>query len=88
MKNLTMFVWITQLGISVAVPPVCSIWLAVWLRNSRGWGAWVVWVGIALGIFCAVDGLRASLLAMERLNKNKDQQEQKEPAPVSFNDHD
>lgn len=88
MKNLTMFVWITQLGISVAVPPVCSIWLAVWLRNSRDWGPWVVWVGIALGIICAVDGLRASLLAMERLTKNKDQQEQKEPAPVSFNDHD
>jgi hypothetical protein len=85
MKNLTMLVWLTQLGLSVAVPPVCSIWLAVWLRNSQGLGDWIVWVGIAFGIICAADGLRVSLLAMERLNKNK---EEKEPPAVSFNDHD
>ena len=85
MKQLTLLVWVTQLGLSVVVPPVCSIWLAVWLRNSQGWGAWILWVGIVFGIICAADGLRVSLLAMERLQKNK---EQKEPPPVSFNDHD
>lgn len=85
MKNVTLLVWLTQLGLSVVVPPVCAIWLAVWLRNTYGWGQWVIWTGIALGVICAVDGLRVSLLAMERLSKNK---EEKEPPSVSFNDHD
>jgi hypothetical protein len=86
MKHLSLLVWLTQLGISVAVPPVCAIWLSVWLHNSKGWGQWVIWVGIVFGVICAVDGLRVSLLAMERLHKNKDAD--KEPPPVSFNDHD
>lgn len=85
MKQLSLLVWITQLGFSVVIPPVCVIWLAVWLHNSKGWGQWVIWVGIALGVICAIDGLRVSLLAMQRLHKNKDKNE--EPAPVSFNDH-
>ena len=85
MKQLSLLVWLTQLGLSVVLPPVCAIWLAVWLRDSKGWGQWVIWAGIALGVICAIDGLRVSLLAMDRLQKNK---EDKEPPPVSFNDHD
>lgn len=85
MKQLSLLVWLTQLGLSVAVPPLCTIWLAVWLRDSKGWGQWVIWAGIALGVFCAIDGLRVSLLAMERLHKNQDNDQ--EPEPVSFNDH-
>lgn len=84
MKNLTLLVWLTQLGLSVAVPPVCAIWLAVWLHNDKGWGQWVIWVGIVLGIVCAIDSLRVSLKAMDMLSKQK---KEKEP-PVSFNDHD
>ena len=84
MKHLSLFVWITQLGISVAMPPVVSIWVAVWLRETKGWGSWVLWVGILLGVGCAVDGLRVSLKALSRLSKSK---EEKEPPPVSFNDH-
>lgn len=86
MKNLTLLVWLTQLGLSVAVPPVCAICLAVWLHNSKDWGQWVIWAGIVLGIVCAIDGLRVSLLAMERLQKKKDK-DAGQP-PVSFNHHD
>ena len=86
MKELSLLVWLTQLGMSVALPPAGFILLAVWLRNQFDWGQWVIWVGIVFGIICAVDGLRVSLLAMERLHKNKDGD--KEPPPVSFNDHD
>lgn len=84
MKNLSLIIWITQLGLSVAVPPACFILLAVWLREQQGWGGWVIWVGIALGIYSAVEGLRSSLKAMERLSaKKKDKQ-----PPISFNEHD
>ena len=84
MKNLGMIVWLTQLGLSVALPPAGFILLAVWLRDRFAWGNWVIWVGVALGIICAVDGLRTSLKAMERMSRDK---EENKP-PVSFNDHD
>ena len=58
--------------------------LALWLRQSFGWGDWVIIVGVLLGVVCAVDGLRTSLKAMERMSKDK--KEEQEP-PVSFNDH-
>lgn len=85
MKNLNLLVWLTQLGLSVAVPLAGFILLAVWLRDRFSWGSWVIWVGIGLGVCCAVDGLRTSLQAMERLSKDK---KEDQPPPVSFNDHD
>ena len=50
MKDLTLIVWLTQLGLSVAVPMAGFVLLAVWLRNSLGWGQWVIYVGIGLGL--------------------------------------
>lgn len=82
-KNLNLLVWLTQLGLSVALPPLGFILLAVWLRNSLNWGAWVIWVGIVLGLVCAVDGLRTSLRAMAQMSEDKDKNE----PPVFFNDH-
>ena len=48
MKQLNLLVWITQLGLSVAVPLVGFIWLAVWLRSRFGLGNWILAVGILL----------------------------------------
>lgn len=84
MKDLSLLVWLTQLGLSVALPPAGFILLAVWLRNSHGWGNWVIFVGIALGLICAIDGFRHSLKAMERLSRKP---KEDSPPPVSFNDH-
>lgn len=84
MKELTLLVWLTQLGISVVAPLVGFVLLAVWLRGSLGWGNWVIWVGTILGIVCAVDGLLNSLKSMDRLAKKGKEQS---PPPISFNDH-
>lgn len=84
MKNLKLLIWLTQLGLSIAVPPAMFILLALWLRDSCNWGGWVLWVGIVLGVISAVDGLRSSLKAMRILSKDKNQQED---PPVSFNEH-
>lgn len=81
MKDISLLAWLTQLGLSVAVPPVMFILLAVWLRDSFGWGSWVIWVGIGLGIYGAVTGFLSSLRNLSRLADSK-----KEP-PVSYNDH-
>lgn len=78
-----MIAWLTQLGFTVAVPPVGFILLAVWLRDRWSWGNWVIWAGIVLGLVCAIDGLRISLKAMQRMSENRE----KKPT-VSFNDHD
>ena len=85
MKNLSLLIWLTQLGISVAVPLAGFVLLAVWLQNRFDLGAWVIWIGVALGVICAVDGLRTSMKAMDRLANRKSDPE---PPPVAFNDHD
>ena len=84
MKNLNMIIWLTQLGLSVAVPLAGFVWLAVWLMERFDLGVWVLFCGIGLGLYGAIDGLRASLKVMERLAKDK---KEKTPPPVSFNDH-
>ena len=82
MKDLSLLVWLTQLGLSVALPLAGFVLLAVWLHSRCGWGIWVLWVGIVLGIICAIDGLRISLKAMERLSRKP---KEETPPPVSLN---
>ena len=82
MKNTTLIVWLTQLGLSVAIPPAVFIWLAVWLRNNFGLGNWVIWAGVVLGFLGAVQGFINSVRSMKRMASAKEV----EP-PLGFNDH-
>lgn len=81
-----MLVWITQLGISVAAPLAGFTLLGLWLKSRFSLGVWVVLVCLALGMICAVNGLRSSLKLMEGLDQ-KNARAQKSPPPVSFNNH-
>lgn len=85
MKDLNLLIWLTQLGLSIALPPAGCILLALWLRDHCGWGGWVLWAGIILGIAGTIDGLRTSLKLMNRFSKEK-----MDPPPpsISFNEHD
>lgn len=83
MKNLTLLVWLTQLGLGVAMPLAGFVLIGVWLHKVIGWGVWTVFVGIALGLYCAFQGFMTSLKTMKRLSDTKDKQEN-----VAFNDHD
>lgn len=84
-KALKLLPWITQLGISVAMPLAGFVFLGVWLHRSIGWGQWTIWVGLVLGITGAFNGFRDSLRAMERLSKDR---APSEPPPTAFNSHD
>ena len=84
MKDLNLLVWLTQLGLSAALPLAGFLLLGVWLRDSLHWGAWVVWCGLILGIVCAGYGLWDSLRAMARMGKDK---KDNPPPPIAFNDH-
>ena len=75
-------VWLTQFGMSVAVPPVLSLWGAVWLQRRFALGGWVVAAGFLVGLLAAVGGLRSSLKAIDRQAKPP---KKADPPPVSFN---
>ena len=85
MKEFRLLVWLTQLGLSVALPLAGFVLLGVWLHSAKGWGVWTVIAGLVIGIICAIQGFRDSLKAMELMSGNKKNQE---PPPVSFNHHD
>lgn len=82
MKDLHLAVWLTQLGLSVAVPMAGFPLLAIWLRNRFAWGNWVIWVGVIFGLISAIDGFRHSLRLMKQMSKKDD-----DPPPPSFNEH-
>lgn len=84
MKDLSLIIWLTQLGYSVAFPLAGFTLLAVWLQRKFDLGIWVVLVGISLGLICAIDGFRNSLKVIGQLSKK---QKDEDPPPVSFNDH-
>lgn len=84
MKDLHLLTWLTQLGLSVALPLIGFVWLAVWLNQTHGWGGWVIAVGIGLGLICAMNGLRVSLKAISQTAKSDTEQK----PPAAFNDHD
>ena len=85
MKDLTLLTWLTQLGLSVALPLAGFIFLGLWLRDQFALGDWVLWAGIVVGLVSALDGLRQSLKLLARLSKKKADDT---PPPVSYNDHD
>ena len=76
MKNLGLLMWFTQLGLSVAVPLVGAVGLSVWLYNRYALGVWVILLGVAAGLYGAVDGLRTSLRAMKQLAEQDNDDEQ------------
>ena len=86
MRDIALLVWLTQLGLSVAVPPVGFILLALWLQSQFQWGNWVLWVAVIVGVICAVDGLRSSLRTLEKLTRKK--KKDKTFEVPSYNDHD
>ena len=83
MKDLQLLTWLTQLGLSTAVPMAGFVLLGVWLRNHCGWGNWVLFVGIGLGLLFAIDGFVRSLKLLDQMSRDK-----KKTPPVSFGEHD
>lgn len=85
MRDLRLLVWLTQLGLSTALPLAGFALVGIWLHKSIGWGQWTIWVGLVLGIISAVNGFRDSLKAMSRMSKDK---KADTSPPIAFNSHD
>ena len=71
MSGWSMLVWLTQLGLSVALPLAGTTGLAIWLRNRYQFGRWVVLLGVLLGFILAVYGFRNTLREMEYMEKRR-----------------
>lgn len=84
MKDLSMLVWLSQVGISVAAPLAAFVFCGVWLREQFDLGVWVIWVGLILGGICAVTGFRQCLQLMDRM---ADRNNKNEEPPLGFNEH-
>ena len=85
MKEWSLLIWIPQFAISVVFPLILFLMLAVWLRDSCGWGGWVIAAGIVCGLVTAAIGFRDTLRAMLASSGRK--KESRDPG-VSFNSHD
>ena len=83
MKEYHLLIWLTQLGLSVALPLAGFILLGVWLYTAKGLGVWVVIAGLMLGLASAVRGFRDSLRIMEQASRSK----KEEQRPPAFNQH-
>ncbi len=75
MKDLGLLVWLTQLGLSVAVPLGGFVLLAVWLRERFDWGIWVIVAGVLLGLYCAVDGFIKNLKTLQQMNEKEKEED-------------
>ena len=83
MKDLQLLTWLTQLGLSTAVPLAGFVWLGVWLKNRFSLGNWVLFVGIGLGLLFAIDGFCRSLKLLSNMTGDK-----KKKPPISYGEHD
>ncbi len=88
MKDFNLLVWLSQLGMSIALPLCGFIWGAVWLRDHFGLGKWVVVCGCVIGMICAVDGMIHSFMMLSRAAAKHDKNKKLKVPPVSYNDHD
>ena len=89
MKELTLLTWLTQLGLSVALPLAGFVGVTVWLQGKYNLGKWVVILGTVLGLYCAIHNAIQSLKALSKLQKNwNSKKEKKASEAIFFNDHD
>ena len=71
--------YLSQIGMSMAIPPILSLWLAGWLQNRFGLGNWIMIFGIVFGI----GGMITNLLEYVRVFSNRAKQET--PERISYN---
>lgn len=58
---LKYIVYITQLGFSMVIPMVLSLWLANLAKEKFGWGDWILIIAIIIGAGAAIINLVKTL---------------------------
>lgn len=81
LKDVSLLVFLSQLGLGVVLPLAGFILLGVWLRQALSLGVWIVLVFAAIGAFMAVQGFINTLKTMNRMAKKP------EDATLNYNEH-
>ena len=89
MRTVRELVWLTQLGLSIVCPLLLCLLGAVWLPDRFGFGNWVIFLGIALGLSGAFSAGAAFVRDVSFLNRpGREKGNNRKKPPISFNEHD
>ena len=58
--------WVGQLGLSLVLPPVLSLWAAAWVRTHFELGGWVFVVALAAGLLTSARSLSRFLRMVQK----------------------
>ena len=81
LKDVSLLVFLSQLGLGVVLPLAGFALLGLWLRQTFSLGVWIVLVMTVLGGLVAACGFVNTLKTMHRMSKKEKE------TPLSFNDH-
>ena len=81
-RNLQLLLWVTQLGLTLTLPPVVLTAGAVWLRERFALGGWVVLLGVLAGLGAAASGARDFFRFARQDGARREGGD-----PVAFNSH-
>lgn len=68
MQILNTLSYLTQLGLSIALPPVLCVLFGVWLHDKKGVGEWVIIVMLLAGL---VSGVCSFITFYKRFTSNQ-----------------
>ncbi len=72
MKELSLLMWIGQLGLSFALPVAGFTLLGVWLRGRTGAGAWLIALFCMIGLISGAHGCITVLRQLDRQQRQSD----------------
>jgi len=82
-KTFRSLAWLTQLGLSIAAPPLLCVWVCLRLQSRFSLGSWVVILGILLGL----GGSISSAMTFYRMMMRRQNGRSAPKRPDAFNDH-
>ena len=85
MKFWSLLIWVTQFGLSVIFPVCFFLMIAAWLRNTYGWGNWILILCGLLGVLTTISTVKSCIRS---LRKDAERVSDAKEPPLAFNDHD
>ena len=85
MKFWSLLIWVTQFGLSVIFPVCFFLMIAAWLRNTYGWGNWILILCGLLGVLTTISTVKSCIRS---LRKDAERASDTKEPPLAFNDHD
>ncbi len=66
---------LTQLGLSIVIPPILAVLLASWLQKRFGLGDWVILAAILLGVLSGISSVLSLVWRESRREAARDEKD-------------